>query len=67
MSIEEFILSNEKLVRMGFFFGMLAFIGAWELIAPKRALTVSKTIRWVNNLGLAAVSCGRCWDGRTGH
>ncbi len=37
---------------MGFFFGMLAAIGLWELIAPRRALTVSKTVRWVNNLGL---------------
>lgn len=52
MSIEEFILSHEKQVRMGFFFGMLAFIGFWELIAPKRALTMSKMVRWVNNLGL---------------
>jgi len=52
MSFEEFLLSNEKQVRMGFFFGMLAFIGLWEIIAPKRALTISKTIRWVNNLGL---------------
>ena len=24
----------------------------WELLAPRRALTVSKTLRWVNNLGL---------------
>jgi sterol desaturase/sphingolipid hydroxylase (fatty acid hydroxylase superfamily) len=37
---------------MGFFFGMLAIIGLWEVIAPRRALTVSKGIRWANNLGL---------------
>ena len=24
----------------------------WEILAPKRALTVSKTLRWANNLGL---------------
>lgn len=52
MSFEEFLVTNEKQIRMGFFFGMLAFIGAWELIAPKRALTISKTVRWLNNLGL---------------
>lgn len=37
---------------MGFFFGMLAIVGLWEVFAPKRALTVSKTVRWLNNLGL---------------
>lgn len=50
--MEEFILANEKYVRMGFFFGMLILIGLWEVVAPKRVLTVSKTVRWVNNLGL---------------
>ncbi len=52
MSVEEFLLANEKEVRMGFFFGMLILIGLWEVFAPKRTLTVSKTVRWVNNLGL---------------
>ena len=52
MSFDEILLANEKEVRMGFFFGMLALIGLWEIIAPKRALTVSKAIRWTNNLGL---------------
>ena len=52
MSFEEFLLANEKVIRMSFFFGMLLLIGLWELIAPTRALTVSKSIRWINNLGL---------------
>ncbi len=52
MSINEFVMSYEKEIRMGFFFGMLVAIGLWELAAPRRALTVSKTVRWVNNLGL---------------
>jgi sterol desaturase/sphingolipid hydroxylase (fatty acid hydroxylase superfamily) len=52
MSFNEFVLSNEKEIRMGFFFGMLLLIGGWELIAPTRALTVSKSVRWLNNLGL---------------
>lgn len=50
--MEEFVLANEKYVRMGFFFGMLIIIGLWEVVAPRRALTVSKTVRWINNLGL---------------
>lgn len=52
MTFEEMIISNEKYIRMGFFFGMILLIGLWEILAPKRALTVSKTMRWVNNLGL---------------
>lgn len=50
--INEFVTQHEKTIRMGFFFGMLALMGLWEVIAPRRALTVSKTVRWVNNLGL---------------
>jgi len=52
MSLEEVIISNEKYIRVGFFFGMIIMIGLWEILAPKRALTVSKTVRWMNNLGL---------------
>ena len=52
MSFEELLLANEKIIRMSFFFGMLVLIGLWELAAPKRALTISKSVRWINNLGL---------------
>lgn len=45
-------MSNEKVIRMGFFFGMLALMGGWEILAPRRMLTVSKLVRWTNNLGL---------------
>ena len=50
--MEEFLLSKEVPVRLGFFFGILVIVGLWELIAPKRALTVSKVVRWSNNLGI---------------
>ena len=52
MDINEFIINNEKVIRMAFFFGMLAIMALWEIVAPKRALTVSKSVRWINNLGL---------------
>ena len=29
-------------------------MAVWEVLAPRRAPTVSKAVRWVNNLGLAA-------------
>jgi len=52
MTITEFILTNESVIRMSFFFGMIGVMAGWEILAPKRILRVSKTIRWVNNLGL---------------
>jgi len=52
MSLEEFILVNEKQIRMGFFFGVLVIMALWEIAAPRRKLTVSKTLRWTNNIGL---------------
>ena len=52
MTFNEFVLANEVTIRLSFFFGVFAIMALWEVSAPRRALTVSKTIRWVNNLGL---------------
>ena len=52
MNLTEFILEHEARIRMAFFFGTLIIMGVWEIIAPRRALTVSKAIRWLNNIGI---------------
>ena len=52
MNLYEFIIENENAIRLSFFFGTLSFMAIWEVIAPRRALTVSKAVRWANNLGL---------------
>jgi len=52
MGMTEWIMHNEPLIRMGFFFGMLGLMALWEIAAPRRALTISKAVRWTNNLGL---------------
>jgi len=52
MTFDEFILNNEIHIRLGFFFGMFALVAIWEVIAPRRALTLSRLLRWSNNLGL---------------
>ena len=52
MTFHDFILQNETSIRLGFFFGVFAIMGLWEVLAPRRALTVSKAVRWTNNLGL---------------
>lgn len=52
MDINEFVIANEKTIRMSFFFGILIVMALWEVVSPRRDLTISKTVRWVNNLGL---------------
>ena len=56
MNLDELILQNEVPIRLGFFFGVFAVMAIWEVIAPRRALTVSKAIRWANNLGLVVLN-----------
>jgi len=52
MDINETILSNEATIRLSFFLGVFAAMAIWEMIAPRRALSVSKLVRWANNLAL---------------
>jgi hypothetical protein len=44
MNLEQFVLGNEPVIRLGFFVGIFALIATWEVLAPRRALTVSKRI-----------------------
>jgi sterol desaturase/sphingolipid hydroxylase (fatty acid hydroxylase superfamily) len=50
--MKEYILDNEAAIRAGFFFGIFIIIALWELISPRRILSVSKGLRWTNNLGI---------------
>lgn len=50
--ITDFVMAHEKALRMGFFVGMLALMGLWEVLAPRRALSVSKPLRWGSNLAI---------------
>lgn len=52
MSLIDSIASHEQAIRLGVFLGVLAVMAVWEVLAPRRALTVSKVVRWGNNLGL---------------
>lgn len=56
MSIEEFIVENEAGIRLSVFVGMLVIMGLWELFAPRRAIKVSKLLRWGNNLSLVLLN-----------
>ena len=52
MNWSDWLLANEPTVRLGFFIGIFAIMAVWEVVAPRRALTLSKAMRWGNNIGL---------------
>ena len=54
--IENFILEREALIRLGAFTFVFVIMLLWELLAPRRALSVSKALRWTSNLGLLALN-----------
>ena len=52
MEFRQFVMSYEAPIRLGFFLGIFAVMALWEWLAPRRALTVSKVLRWSSNLGI---------------
>lgn len=51
-AIESFVLQREAVIRLGLFASVFITMFIWELLAPRRNLTVSKSVRWANNLVL---------------
>lgn len=56
MDLDTFVLEHEALIRLGFFVGVFALVGTWEVLAPRCALTVAKGPRWAANLGLVVLN-----------
>ncbi|MET0071678.1 MAG: sterol desaturase family protein [Candidatus Thiodiazotropha sp.] len=56
MTWNDWVLGNELPIRLSFFFGVFALIALWEILSPRRQLTVSKGARWISNLGLIALN-----------
>ena len=52
MPLIQLITEHEIGVRLGFFLGIFSIMALWELKAPRRPLTVSKSLRWTNNIAL---------------
>jgi sterol desaturase/sphingolipid hydroxylase (fatty acid hydroxylase superfamily) len=50
------VLLYEPVIRLVCFGGVLLAMALWELLAPRRRLTVSRPARWLSNLGLVAVN-----------
>ncbi len=56
MNFEPYVLLHEPVIRLGFFVGTFALVALWEVLAPRRALTVSRAVRWASNLGLVVLN-----------
>lgn len=56
MNFEQFMQANEPAIRLGFFLGTFAVVALWEVVAPRRALLVSKAYRWASNIGLVVLN-----------
>ncbi|MEX2469700.1 MAG: sterol desaturase family protein [Pseudohongiellaceae bacterium] len=47
---------QEMAIRLAFFVGIFCLMAVWETLAPRRALTLSRALRWRNNLGLVLLN-----------
>lgn len=50
--MEETLLANEPIIRLSFFLGIFAVMALWEVVAPRRKRSVTRRVRWTNNLGI---------------
>jgi sterol desaturase/sphingolipid hydroxylase (fatty acid hydroxylase superfamily) len=55
-AVEAFVTSNEAVIRLGFFFGVFALVAIAERASPRRALKLSRRVRWTGNLGLVVLN-----------
>ncbi len=50
------MLDNNSLVRLSAFLLAVLLIGSWEVVMPRRALSISKLLRWTNNWLISAIN-----------
>ncbi len=56
MPWSNWISEQEQLIRLSFFLGTFTLVAIAEVLYPRRRLTVSKAVRWVNNLSLVVLN-----------
>jgi len=54
----EDVQAIEPALRLGAFLGIFAVMAIWKILAPRRALSFSRGLRWTNNLGIVALNNG---------
>jgi sterol desaturase/sphingolipid hydroxylase (fatty acid hydroxylase superfamily) len=50
------LIEIEASVRLAAFLSIFALMAIWEILAPRRELSIPKGTRWLNNLGLVVVN-----------
>ena len=50
------VLDNEVQIRLTVFLLAILLVGCWEIFAPRRSLSVSKLLRWVNNWSISTLN-----------
>ena len=56
MNGNDCLMADEPGVRLSVFIGIFAVMAVWEMLAPRRALALSKWMRWGNNIGLVVLN-----------
>lgn len=52
----DFILNHQAAIRLGSFFFILAAMGIWEALAPRRQRRLTRLARWPHNIGIVLVN-----------
>jgi sterol desaturase/sphingolipid hydroxylase (fatty acid hydroxylase superfamily) len=54
--MNDFIITNEAIIRLSAFFSIITIMAIWETLKPLMTLTISKKQRWINNFGLVVLN-----------
>ncbi len=54
--MNEWVTNNEAAIRLSAYFGVFLVMALWEFAAPRRSLTVSKSKRWLSNIGIVLLN-----------
>ena len=54
--MRDLILAHEAAIRLSFFFGILAAMAVWEVVAPRRPTSLGRRARWPSNLGVVVLN-----------
>ena len=54
--MNEFVMSYESAIRLGVFLGVFILVALAEMLAPRRALSTAKGMRWFGNLGIVFIN-----------
>ena len=56
MNFNDWVLQNEALIRLSAFIGIFVIVAIWEMMAPRRVLSLAKAWRWTSNIGIVVLN-----------